>query len=297
MRAMVSADPQVRIADPRRHWELDDSEISRRVASLVEGADSLVRINPDESQYYVLRGALHAVARDYKSALGDVDRAIALDGSAEAYSTRVEILTHLGRYGEAVEAAKAAYDLTSDLAHGTAYASALSLAGKDDEALAALDAIDVSGEDRSSLAQVFAEIAGPTGRGEEAWTMLEAALADRPGDELLLNSQCWFVATWSFRLPEGEQLCDRAVKAGSYSAVALDSRALLFHRLDRQDEALDDLEAALRKQPEQAASHYLRGVIRLGRGQAEGKRDIEHALRLAPDIADRYRRYGISPKR
>ncbi|WP_369024997.1 DUF3857 domain-containing protein [Qipengyuania sp. RANM35] len=297
MRALASADPEVKIASPRRYWELDDKEIAQRVASLREGADALVKLMPDESNYYMLRGALYTMARDYDAALSDIDRAIDIDGTALAYSTRAEILTDAGRYDEAVLAAETAYDLTGDLAHGTAYANALSVAGRPDEGLAVLDAIDVSGDDRSSLAQVFAEIAGPTGRVEEAWKMLEEVLKDRPGDELVLNSQCWFMGTWNYRVADGEQLCDKAVKAGGYSAAALDSRALLFHRLGREDDALDDLEAALRKQPEQAASLYLRGIIRLGKGQADGRKDIEHALRLSPDIAIRYQRYGISPKR
>lgn len=297
MRAMVSADPEVKINAPRRYWERDDKDLSRRIDGLVQGIDALVEIMPDEATYYMLRSALKSVSRDYRGALADIDQAIAIDGAANAYSTRAHILTSAGRYDDAVEATKTAYDLTGDLAHGTAYAAALALADRAEEGLQVLDSIDVSGDDRSAIAQVFAEIAGPTARGEEGWAMLEEALSERPGDELLLNSQCWFMGTWSYRIDDGEQLCNRAVKANGYSAAALDSRALLFHRLGREDEALEDLEAALMKQPEQAASLYLRGIIRMGRGLAEGKRDIEHALRLSPDLADRYKRYGISPKR
>lgn len=297
MRAMATADPEVRITGARRFWELDDKEIAQRMEGLLEGANALNAMMPEEGAYYYLRGTLNGLARKYEAALVDIDKAIALDGTADYHSTRAEILTNAGRYDDAVEAAKAAYDLTGDLAYGTSYASALTLAGRVDEAMEVLDAIDVSGEDKASLTQVFAEIAGPTKRGEEAWLKLEEALADRPGDELLLNSQCWFMGTWKYRIEESEQLCDKAVRAGGYSAAALDSRALVFHRLGRQDEALEDLDAALRKQPEQAASLYLRGIIRVGRGQAEGKRDIEHALRLSPDIATRYKRYGIQAKR
>ena len=297
MRAMAGADPELRIAAPRRYWELDNKEMARRVEGLVESVDGLVELMPDEASYYLLRSALKTLSRDFDGAISDIDRAIDIDGTALGWSTRAEILTYAGRYDEAAEASRTAYELTSDLAHGTAYASALALAGKAEEGLAVLDAIDVSGDDRSALAQVFAEIAGSTSRSEEGWAMLEEALSERPGDELLLNSQCWFMGTWNYRISDSEQLCDRAVKAGGYSAAALDSRALVFHRLGRVDEALEDLAAALKKQPEQAASHYLRGIIRLSRGETEGRRDIENALRLSPDIAERYKRYGISPVR
>ena len=190
------------------------------------------------------------------------------------------------------------YDLTGEMDKGAAYAMALSLAGQADEGLAVLDAIDVSGDERATLAQIFAEIAGNTDRSQEGWAMLEEALADRPGDESLLNSQCWFMGTWNYRVDDGAELCDRSVKANGYSAAALDSRALLYHRLGRSDDALADLDAALKKEPGQAASLYLRGLIRLERGQeSEGNTDILYATRLSPDIAARYEQYGLKPKR
>ncbi len=297
MRAMSSADPSIRITDPTRYWELDDAELARRMESVIVPTQKLVALLPGESAYHVFRSALFAMARDYKAALKEIDRAIELDGSAQGYSTRAEILTQAGRFAEAAEAARQAYELSGDLARGTTYAIALSNAGRDDDGLAVLDAIDVSGEDFSAVAQVFAEVAGTTGRSDEAWERLENALSERPGDDLLLNSQCWFIGTWRYRLDEGSQLCDRAVKASNYSANALDSRALVFHRLGRQDEALEDLQAALKKEPGQANSLYLRGIIRLGRGEPEGRADIQQALRLSPDIATRYERYGLSPKR
>ncbi len=296
MRALNSADPEIRITEPRRLWELSDKEAKQRAAGLIPTAEALIELFPDEGNLLVLRSALNAMGRNYAAALADIDEAIALEGSAQAYTSRAEILTQMGRYDDAVEASRDAYELTGSLADGSAYAHALALAGRADEGLDVLDAIDVSGEDRSSVAQVFAEIAGTTGRSDEAWAMLAEALAERPGDESLLNSQCWFMGTWNYRIDDGAELCDRAVKAAGYSAAALDSRALMFHRLGREEEALADLDAAIRKEPAQAASRYLRGIIRLGQGDSEGKEDIVHALRLSPDISARYARYGLEPK-
>jgi len=298
MRTLSSADPTIRITAPQRYWEIDDAELAKRMKGVIEPSATLIALSPEEAGYYQFRSALYMLGRDYKAALADTDKAIAIAGGAEAYETRSTILQQMGKLDEAAEAARVAYELKGDLGSAATYAGVLALAGKADEGLAVLDAIDVSGEELSEVAQVFAEVAGTTDRTDEAWTKLEAALAERPGDELLLNSQCWFVGTWNYRVSDGEQLCDKAVKAGNYSAGVLDSRALVFHRLGREDEALEDLEAALKKDPAQAASLYLRGIIRLGRGEAAGSKDIEHALRLSPDIATRYRRYGISaPKR
>lgn len=297
MRAMNSADPEIRITQPRRLWELSDKEVAQRVKGLIVPADRLVDLWPDEGNFLMLRSALNSMGRDYPAALADIDEAIALEGTANAYSGRAEILTRMGRFEDAVTAMRTAYELTGNLADATGYAHALALAGRAEEGLDLLDSIDVSGEDRSTVAQIFAEIAGTTDRSDEGWAMLADALAERPGDDSLLNSQCWFMGTWSYRLDDSAELCDRAVKAASYSAAALDSRALVFHRLGREEEALADLEAALKKEPGQAASRYLRGIIRLGRGESEGRDDILQALRLAPDIAVRYKRYGIAPTR
>ena len=297
MRAMNSADPEIRLTAPRRVWELSDKEVAQRVEGLIAPADTLIELWPDEGDFLVLRSALNAMGRNFAEALADIDEAIALEGSAEAHVARAEILSQMGRFDDAAAAYRTTYELTGDLGDATAYAHALALAGRADEGLDLLDTIDVSGEDRSAVAQVFAEIAGPTDRGDEGWDLLAQALAERPGDESLLNSQCWFMGTWNYHIDDGAALCDRAVKASGYSAVVLDSRALVLHRLGREDEALADLDAALTKEPAQAASRYLRGVIRLARGESEGKTDILHALRLSPDIAARYARYGITPKR
>ncbi|MBX7499991.1 DUF3857 domain-containing protein [Qipengyuania sp. YG27] len=297
MRAMNSADPEIRISAPRRVWELSDKEVAQRVKGLIAPANNLVDLWPDEGNFLMLRSALKTLGRDYPGALVDIDKAIALEGSAAAYTGRADILTRMGRFDDAVAATRTAFELTGDLSDATAYAHALALDGRAEEGLELLDSIDVSGEDRSTVAQIFAEIAGTTDRSDEGWAMLAEALSERPGDDALLNSQCWFVGTWNYHLDDGAELCDRAVKAASYSAAALDSRALVFHRLGREEEALADLDAALKKEPAQAASRYLRGIIRLGRGESEGRTDILEALRLAPDIAARYERYGISPAR
>ena len=297
MRAMASSDPEIRIQSPRRSWELSDEEIGERADGLMPAARGLLDLYPEQASFHILRGSLKMVGRDYEGALEDVDEAIALEGTAEAYELRASALNLLGRFDEAAEAHRVVYELTGEMETGAAYAMALSLAGQADEGLAVLDAIDVSGDERATLAQIFAEIAGNTDRSQEGWAMLEEALADRPGDESLLNSQCWFIGTWSFRVDDGAELCDRSVKANGYSAAALDSRALLYHRLGRSDDALADLDAALKKEPGQAASLYLRGLIRLERGQeSEGKTDILYAMRLSPDIAARYEQYGLKPK-
>jgi len=49
--------------------------------------------------------------------------------------------------------------------------------------------------------------------------------------------------------------------------------------------------------PGLAPSRYLRGVVRLAAGDAEGNSDIAMALRMAPELEGFYARHGIVPTR
>jgi Flp pilus assembly protein TadD len=77
--------------------------------------------------------------------------------------------------------------------------------------------------------------------------------------------------------------------------AALDSRAMVQFRLGNYDAAIADLDAVLRLAPAVADSRYLRGVVRLRRGDGGGRDDIETALRMAPNLAGFYARHGVSP--
>ncbi len=127
--------------------------------------------------------------------------------------------------------------------------------------------------------------------------MLADALLERPGSAELLNAQCWFAGTWQHRLDEAEEVCTRAVERSQWSANVLDSRALAYYRMGRIDDALADLEAALRNTPGLGASRFLRGIIKSEQGQDGGEEDIESALRMSPSLRLIYARYGITPPR
>ncbi|MDG6078391.1 DUF3857 domain-containing protein [Erythrobacter litoralis] len=297
MRTLASKDPVLRLTDPVRSWELSDAEMRKRAEGLLAPANALVAMAEDEAAMPAFRAYLHMTARDNASALADAERAIDQSASAETHQLKADILSRMGRYEEAAEAAEAAFALNNDLASGIYYATLLANAGHDAEALEVLDQYDLGGDDGADIAMIFAEIAGNTPRADEAWERLAIVEADRPGDGSVLNSQCWFMATWSYNLDEGAEVCDRAVKAGDYGPAVLDSRALMYHRLGRDEDALKDIESALRKSPGMAASMYLRGIIQTKNGKAaEGRRDIEQALRIEPTLAKRYEKYGLTMK-
>ena len=145
-----------------------------------------------------------------------------------------------------------------------------------------------------SALETRADIAGQAKRYDEGWALLQQALAERPGSDEILNAQCWFTATWKYKLEQAPAICTKAVEASQWSARSLDSRALAYYQLGRIDDAAADLDAALRHEPQIAASRYLRGIIKAKAGKADASKDIEDAVRLAPSIARRYQKYGIS---
>src|SRR3546814_13378359 len=88
------------------------------------------------------------------------------------------------------------------------------------------------------------------------------------GDPALLNNLCWLRGTREIQLDAVLKDCTRAVELGNNAAAVLDSRAMVFFRLGRLDEARADLDAALQLSPGMPASLYMRGIIR-ARGDAK----------------------------
>ena len=58
---------------------------------------------------------------------------------------------------------------------------------------------------------------------------------------------------------------------------------------------MKDLNTALAQEPGQAASLFLRGLIRLENGDRGGHEDLVKARRISPDIDRQYRGYGLVP--
>ena len=71
---------------------------------------------------------------------------------------------------------------------------------------------------------------------------------------------------------------------------------MVFFRMNRLDEALDDVNAALDIAPSLPSSLFLRGVILEKQGKnADGAVDLAGARLISPQIGAKYARYGIKP--
>ena len=296
MRRIASGDPELRLENPQRLWELDDRAIARRLQPHIDAASTLIDLQDDMAAFHNFRASLLSLARDYEAAIADYDRAIELEATPEMYLLRGEAYNALGEYDAALADAQTAFDLQGDISYASNLAIQLSRAGRADEALDLIDRLGLSGDEGVDAEIVWSEIAGHADRAAEAWDRLQVALDERPDEAALLNSQCWTAGIWNYEVELAEEVCDRAVAVSGNSPGVLDSRALAYYRLGRKDRAMADLDAALAQEPGQAASLFLRGLIRLETGDKGGREDLVKARRISPDIDRQYKGYGLVPR-
>ena len=78
--------------------------------------------------------------------------------------------------------------------------------------------------------------------------------------------------------------------------AAIDSRAMLWFRMGRFEDALRDLDVVVAQEPEKAPSRFMRGIVlkRLGRN-SDGDAELVIARRIDPHIPATYARFGITP--
>lgn len=292
-RRISSSDPKIKISGATRYWELDDQEIARRMAQFQPAGDQLIETYPEEANMYLVDAFISMFARQYEAALDDFSKVIELGATADAYINRAGVLLNLGRVDEALADAERAFDLQGDVGAASVLAQVMALSGRADDALDLLDSLGLTGDEAVDALAAWSELSGYVDRQEEAWYRLQDMLVDRPDDVGLLNSKCWLAGLWSYNLDEAKPVCDEAVTLSGQSASVIDSRAMLHYRMGNIDDALADIDLALSKEPELAASRYLRGVIRLEQGDKRGQEDILFAKRISPDIELRYAAYGL----
>lgn len=297
IRRIASGDPVIQIIDPTRHWELDDGEVARRTAPFLSAQDTLVELIQEEGKpgVLMLRAFLNAFARRHDAAIADLDLAIDQAATSELHAARAGMYADSGRLEEAVADAQMAYDLKGDFGTVSSLATLLAFSGRAAEGLDLIDSLASSGEERIDQEIIWSELAGHDDREGEAWDRLSELMERFPDRMELHNARCWSAGIWAHRIEEAQADCDRAVELSNHAAGILDSRALLYHRMGRDEDALRDLAVALEKAPDQAASRYLRGLIRLSRGDEGGRQDLVQAKRISPAIERRYHAWGLSP--
>lgn len=253
---------------------------------------------PDKAESYTSRAWFYERIYERGRALDDVTHAIAVDPSVDSYLWRARLYADVGDKDKAMADVVAARAV--DPASGNAIRQLASLYadnGKKDQALTLLDTrIDEGGKDKPDFLSAKAEILGQAGDKDGALTTIDAAISSTPGNANLLNSRCWLKGTLGVMLDTALKDCTRSIELSDSPEGAMDSRAMVYFRLNRFDDALADLNAALDLNPQLPASMYMRGVIRKRMGDAKAAEgDLAAARMMSPQIDQSYAKYGIKP--
>ncbi|MCC7267948.1 MAG: tetratricopeptide repeat protein [Caulobacteraceae bacterium] len=108
------------------------------------------------------------------------------------------------------------------------------------------------------------------------------------------SNACWARAVANTDLQRALELCDKAVELRP-DIDALDRRGFTLFRRGDMSAALRDYNAALTLSPQQAGPLFMRGVLRLKAGDANGQDDIEKADRIDRKVRPLYARWGVQP--
>lgn len=282
---------------PTRVEEIAEAKKEKRLTALLAAYQKAIDDNPDVATGYENRAAFQIGIFEPRAAIADLDEAIKREPSVELYQRRAVQYATLGDR----KAALADVDQALALDPGSEDAISqkiLMLAdlGQFDAALGLVDDQMASAKDKRNWASLKADTLGKAGRAEEGAALLIDALAERPGDPGLLNALCWLRGTRSIQLDRALKDCTRAIELTDDPAQVLDSRAMVYFRLNRMDEARADLDAALKIAPGLTGSLFMRSVVR-GRGNERDGARADMALARMQDgnIDTEYAGYGIKP--
>ncbi|MDZ3832590.1 MAG: DUF3857 domain-containing protein [Sphingopyxis sp.] len=283
----------------RRRWDLAGAE-SRSQLDAIKAVFAKKIEEADEENITAFTSdiSFRIGIGDYKGAEQSLSRQIALLPTINAYLERSEVRRQLGDVTGAHADADAARKLDpSSSSAVTALAMLSAERGDMEKAIAMLDErIAVGGKERDNLRHSKAQIVGEHGDAVAAIEELDALIAAKPGTPMLLNSRCWIKATRNIAIDTALKDCTSALELSDSTASILDSRALVWMRMDRNEDALRDLDAALQQSPSMGSSRFLRAIVlgRLGRGDAAAA-DLAASRRLEPAVERDYAKFGLKP--
>lgn len=257
-----------------------------------------IAARPDKAEPLTDIAWFHEKLYMRREAIDDLTKAIAIEPDVDSYLKRARLLAALGdRDKAAADIAEARKIDPGSSAATTQLAELEADRGNFDEALELLDdRIAEGGKEKNGFVSTKATVLSAKGDKDNAINTIDGAIAASPGNADLLNTRCWVKGTLNIALDTALKDCSRAIELGESGSAALDSRAMVFFRMTRFEDALADLSAAINRDPDQAGSWFMRGVIHKQMGDAKVSQEELTAARLMqPNIDNEYARFGIKP--
>lgn len=297
---MLARSPRL-IASPdaRRRWNIEGAE-SKSQLKAINAIFAKTMAEADEKNVTALSSSasFHRGIGDYQGTVQALTRQLAILPSAEIYLERSAARKELGDLAGALADAEEARKLDPSSLDAIA-AAALLIAQRGDiaKAMAMLDErIALGGKTREGYRTNKALILGEFGDAQAALAELDALIAEKPGSPELLNARCWIKASRNVQTESALKDCTSAMELSDSTAHILDSRALVWMRLGRDEDALRDLDAALLQEPGLWSSRFLRAIVKKRMGQAvDAAVDLAVARQMSPSTERDYARYGLKP--
>jgi tetratricopeptide (TPR) repeat protein/transglutaminase-like putative cysteine protease len=299
--ALAEANPPKTIAPadyPQRLIIVEQARRENKIAGILATYNARIAAKPDQAIRYSDRAWFYDQIFDRKMAIADLTKALAIEPDVDKYLRRSSLYFAVGDNTKSEADALAARDLDPSSDEAVEQLTSIKTERGDYAgAIALLDEkINAGGKDKITYLGSKAQILAESGAKEEAQKLLDTAITQTPGNPGLLNARCWLKGTMNIALDTALKDCTKSIELSDNSQAALDSRAMVYFRMNRFDEALADLDAVLTTNPDLAASMFMRGVINKRAGKAaQGDTDILTARTLSPMIDAKYKKYGIVP--
>lgn len=266
------------------------------LAPVIAIYDSWVAKDKSDSHALQNRASFYEGLKEYKKAEADLDQLITLEPSADHYSWRSYLRMFRDLKAAEPDARKA---LELDPGHEKATGNLIDIlnrAGKFSEIPAVLGHWEANGAPEVELALARASQLDESGKGTEALTLLEALNEQKPSHPAVLNALCWVKGRNNVDLPTALKQCTKAVELSDNPAHILDSRGLIYYRMQRYEDAIADYDAALRIDDSLAPSYVMRGLAKRAMKQdAAAASDISIGRDLDPFAITEVTRMGLKP--
>jgi tetratricopeptide (TPR) repeat protein/predicted aspartyl protease len=260
---------------------------------------------PTDAAGYARRGAGFAARRDFAPAVADLSKACELTPDEPEYFYRRALLyLQTGAVPQALADLDHALKVKQDFLPAYLPRAEIHLQQKD---LAAADAdfenVERLAPKQADLRLQLATIYARLEKFAAAIKQYELWIDSHPDDSRLVNAlggRCWLRALQNQDLAQGLGDCNKALRRADkqypeYGALYA-NRGLVYLRQGYYDKAIADFNDALKLSPKVARALYGRGVAEARKNLAkESAADIEAARAIAPQLPERYQRYGIVP--
>jgi len=251
------------------------------------------------------RGSALAARRDFGPALSDLSAAIQLSpNEPEYYYQRADAYRASGQADLALTDYDHVLLLKQDFLPAYIPRAEIKLAKQDTPgAIADLEAVDRLAPKQADLRLMLAELYERMDRLPAAIEQFSLWMQYHPEDSRMLRAtagRCLSSALQNQDLPTALRDCNtamrRADKKNENYAFLFVSRGLVRLRQGDYDKAIADFNDALEIMPKNARALYARAVAESRKNnKKESQTDLEAARQIAPQVAEKFERFGIVP--